>query len=178
MIIHVSAKSGSTTGELTCNGITYACALGRTGIIPDETKREGDGATPAGRWPMRRLLFRGDKCAAPKTGLPSNQIGESDGWCDAVDDPAYNSAVKLPYWASAENLWRDDDLYNLIVVLGHNDAPVRPGRGSAIFLHVAKQSEDGLAPTEGCVALPEEILKNVLESCSSETILEIALTDN
>ena len=114
------------------------CALGRGGVAALAAKREGDGATPAGLWPMRRLFYRPDRIAAPATRLPSTALQESDGWCDAPADQAYNRAVKLPYAASAEHLWRDDEVYDLIVVLGYNDAPVIPGRGSAIFLHVAR----------------------------------------
>ena len=124
------------------------CALGRGGL--SETKREGDGATPVGAWPLRRLLYRPDRLALPQTGLPTTPIGPADGWCDAPGDANYNLPVILPYPASAEQLWREDAVYDLIVPLGYNDAPVVPGLGSAIFLHLAR---DDYAPTEGCVAL-------------------------
>ncbi len=126
------------------------CALGRGGVVPAGEKVEGDGATPAGLWPLRRVLFRPDRLARPITGLPVSALAPSDGWCDAPGDRLYNQPVALPYAASAEQLWRDDRLYDLIVVLGHNDQPVRAGAGSAIFLHVAKAD---YSPTEGCVAL-------------------------
>ena len=109
---------------------------------------------------MRRLLYRADRLAAPRTGLPSAAIAEDDGWCDAPDDARYNQQVKLPYGASHERLWRDDGLYDLLVVLGHNDAPVRPGMGSAIFLHCA---QDEFTPTEGCVALQKSALLALLD---------------
>ncbi len=126
----------------------FRCAIGRGGRRRD--KREGDGATPAGAWPMRRLLYRADRIERPRTGLPVSAVGESDGWCDAPLDRAYNRPVALPYPASAEALWRADGIYDLIVPLGYNDAPVVSGAGSAIFLHVARAD---FAPTEGCVAL-------------------------
>jgi L,D-peptidoglycan transpeptidase YkuD (ErfK/YbiS/YcfS/YnhG family) len=124
------------------------CALGRGGL--SEAKREGDGATPIGAWPLRRLLYRPDRIERPVTGLPATPIGPADGWCDAPADRNYNLPVILPYPASAETLWREDTVYDLIVPLGYNDAPVAPGLGSAIFLHLAR---DGYLPTEGCVAL-------------------------
>jgi L,D-peptidoglycan transpeptidase YkuD (ErfK/YbiS/YcfS/YnhG family) len=124
------------------------CALGPAGLVHD--KREGDGATPIGAWPCRWLYFRPDRLAAPPTGLRRVALSPGDGWCDAPLDPHYNRPVRLPYPASAEALWREDGVYDLIVPLGYNDAPVEPGRGSAIFLHLARPD---YAPTQGCVAL-------------------------
>ena len=139
------------------------CALGRGGVAAAGAKREGDGATPAGLWPLRRLFYRPDRLSAPGTRLPVSALRPSDGWCDAPGDPAYNRPVTLPYPASAERLWRDDNVYDLIVVLGYNDAPVIRGRGSAIFLHVARPD---YSPTEGCVALAEADLLSVLAEAS------------
>jgi L,D-peptidoglycan transpeptidase YkuD (ErfK/YbiS/YcfS/YnhG family) len=133
------------------------CAVGKGGI--SDEKHEGDGATPVGAFVMRQLLFRPDREARPKTLLPSSAISPSDGWCDAPRDKAYNRPVHLPYRASAENLWRDDHLYDLLVVLGYNDDPVVPGQGSAIFLHLAAPD---FAPTVGCVALGRDDLLTVL----------------
>ena len=140
-------------------GESHPCAVGRSGVVAAAEKREGDGASPAGAWPMRRLLYRADRLAQPETGLPVAAIAEDDGWCDDPQDGAYNQPVQLPYAASHERLWRDDEIYDLIVVLGHNDAPVRPGQGSAIFLHCARP---GFTPTEGCVALAPETLLRLL----------------
>jgi L,D-peptidoglycan transpeptidase YkuD (ErfK/YbiS/YcfS/YnhG family) len=137
--------------------LRFRCAIGKGGRRL--VKREGDGATPVGAWPMRGLLYRPDRLTPPATGLPSTAIGRTDGWCDAPSDAAYNQLVTLPYRASAERLWRRDPVYDLIVVLGYNDAPVEPGRGSAIFLHVARP---GYRPTEGCVALARRDLLAVL----------------
>jgi L,D-peptidoglycan transpeptidase YkuD (ErfK/YbiS/YcfS/YnhG family) len=111
---------------------------------------EGDGITPRGSWPVREIFYRADRVARPRTSLPVRAMEKNDGWCDAPDDVHYNRLVKLPYPASHETMWRDDPLYDLVVVLGFNDDPVVPGKGSAIFLHLAR---DGYAPTHGCVAL-------------------------
>lgn len=124
------------------------CAVGRGGI--GEKLREGDGVTPAGRWPLRRILYRADRVTKIQSAFGMTVIARDDGWCDAPADPAYNCAVKLPYGANAETLWRDDRLYDVVVVVGYNDAPVVPGKGSAIFIHVAS---DDFGATEGCVAL-------------------------
>jgi L,D-peptidoglycan transpeptidase YkuD (ErfK/YbiS/YcfS/YnhG family) len=135
------------------------CALGPAGVTAAVDKREGDGASPAGAWPMRRVLYRPDRRPAPRTGLPVEPLLPSDGWCDAPADVAYNRQVTLPYPASAERLWRQDAVYDLIVVLGHNDDPVVPGAGSAIFLHLARAD---YAPTQGCVALSAADLEDLL----------------
>lgn len=130
------------------------CAVGRGGI--GANKREGDGITPVGKWRMRALLFRPDRLPrAPLTGLPLRGLRPEDGWCDDPGDPLYNRPVKLPFRAHAENLWRDDVVYDLIVALGYNDDPPVPGRGSAIFLHVARPD---FSPTEGCFALAHDDL--------------------
>jgi L,D-peptidoglycan transpeptidase YkuD (ErfK/YbiS/YcfS/YnhG family) len=131
----------------------WPCRLGRAGITA--TKREGDGATPAGAWPVRALLYRPDRLARPSTALPCSALEVEDGWCDDVADPAYNRRVRLPHPGRCEALWRDDAVYDLIVPLGYNDDPVIRGAGSAIFLHLARA--DG-GPTEGCVALELEAL--------------------
>ncbi len=124
------------------------CAVGRGGIAIKDS--EGDGITPVGRLPMRRVLYRADRLPRPDTALPVAEIKQDDGWCDAPGDPNYNLPVQLPYSASAENMWRADRVYDVVVVLGFNDAPVVPGKGSAIFLHLARED---FRPTEGCVAV-------------------------
>lgn len=129
-------------------GIIRRCAVGRNGI--GSKQREGDGITPAGKWPLRRVFFRGDRLDLPKTILPVEKIDHNDAWCDIPGDPNYNRLVRLPYATLSERLWRDDHLYDVITVVGFNDSPVVQGGGSAIFIHVAQED---YAPTEGCVAL-------------------------
>ncbi len=143
---------------------TFPCAVGRGGVVGRKT--EGDGATPAGCWPLRRVLFRADRLEAPRGGLPTQALTPHDGWCDDPADPAYNRPIIRPTPARHERLWRDDGIYDVIAVLGYNDDPPRPGAGSAIFLHVARA---GFEPTEGCVALALADLLLVLGEASSET---------
>ncbi len=135
-------------GWLRFRGRQVRAALGRGGLRAD--KQEGDGATPLGRLPLRQLLYRADRVAIPATRLPRAPIAAADGWCDDPDHPDYNRAIRLPHPARNECLWRQDAVYDLIVVLGWNDAPVVGNRGSAIFLHLARPD---YAPTDGCVAL-------------------------
>ena len=154
--------------RLLFKGKSYACVIGRGGFTTD--KREGDGATPTGRFPLRSLRFRSDRLEHPQTRLLTRAISPNDGWCDAPDDAQYNRPVSLPFQASHEKLWRDDDLYNLIVDLGYNDDPPRPGLGSAIFLHVKSPQS---RPTEGCVALSQDDLLEILKECGPETCMDI-----
>ncbi len=144
-------------GRFLLRGETYRAALGRGGIRAD--KSEGDGATPVGLLPLRRVLYRADRGRAPACAVPMEPLAPDDGWCDDPTHRDYNRMVRLPHPARHERLWRDDAVYDLIGVLGWNDAPVVRGRGSAIFLHVARPD---FAPTEGCVALPEAVLRQVL----------------
>lgn len=149
---------------------TLRCAIGRAGVIAAEMKREGDGRSPVGVWAIRKVLYRPD-AGEPQTALPKEAIAPDDGWCDDPGDPAYNRPVKLPQRASFEKLWRDDHMYDRVVVLGHNDDPPAPYMGSCIFLHLAR---DGFGPTEGCVALARDDLEAVLRAAKPGDTLEIA----
>jgi L,D-peptidoglycan transpeptidase YkuD (ErfK/YbiS/YcfS/YnhG family) len=126
--------------------------------------------TPAGRYPLRRVLYRADRLPTPTSALPVAALAPDDGWCDDPADAAYNRPVKLPYGGRHERLWRDDGLYDVIVVIGHNDDPVVPGRGSAVFLHVAGP---GYPPTDGCVALALRDLLELLAAVSRDDHLVI-----
>jgi L,D-peptidoglycan transpeptidase YkuD (ErfK/YbiS/YcfS/YnhG family) len=147
-------------GRFDLDGREVRCSLGRSGVIPAADKREGDGASPLGVWPLRRLIYRPDRGGAPQTALPSIALQPDDGWCEDPQDPNYNQPVKQPYSASTDWMWRQDHLYDLVVVLGHNDDPVVPGAGSAIFLHLARP---GYSPTQGCIGLTREDLEALLE---------------
>ena len=143
-------------------------ALGRSGIAA--LKREGDGSTPLGRFPIRQVLYRADRVARPRTRLPVRAIGALDGWCDDPTSRNYNRLIKLPWKRSAEGLRREDHLYDLVLVLGYNDRPRVRGRGSAIFVHLARP---GYTPTEGCIALSRQDLSALLAQVGPRTLLDI-----
>jgi len=148
-----------------------ACAVGRGGIVAASAKREGDGATPAGRWPLRHVFFRPDRLDRPETRLPTAALTPDLGWSDDPADPErYNSAVRLPYDRSHEVLWREDHLYDIIVVLGINDGPPVAGRGSALFFHLARPD---YGPTAGCVAVARGDMLAMLRACGPESVMEI-----
>ena len=144
-------------GLMRFQGRVYRCALGKGGLSAE--KREGDGSTPIGLLPLRRLLYRADRLAPPQASVAIAPIAPEDGWCDDPTHADYNQQIRLPHPARHEILWRADHIYDVIGTLGWNDAPVARGRGSAIFLHLARP---GLAPTEGCVALERQDLLQVL----------------
>lgn len=171
-IIVVRAARGAATGTLAFNGRTYACALGRAGIVSG--KHEGDGGTPAGTYPLREVRYRPDRLPPPRTKLPIFAIAPDDGWCDDPADPAYNKPVKLPYPASAERMAREDSAYDALAVIGYNDASPVPGKGSAIFLHIVRTAPDGAAlPTTGCIALAKPDLLTVLAAATPHTLIDI-----
>jgi L,D-peptidoglycan transpeptidase YkuD (ErfK/YbiS/YcfS/YnhG family) len=145
------------------------CAIGPAGIAIKHA--EGDGVTPQGVFALRQIFYRADRIAKPQSVLPVHALRPQDGWCDAPSDPHYNQLVQLPYPASAEQMWRDDHLYDLVAVVGFNDDPVRPGKGSAIFLHLAKPD---YSPTAGCVALTEPDLRAALEQLQPGDKIRIA----
>jgi L,D-peptidoglycan transpeptidase YkuD (ErfK/YbiS/YcfS/YnhG family) len=153
----------TSSGLLTIGRHSMRVALGRGGIVPE--KREGDGGTPVGVLPLRRIYYRPDRERVPVCAVSVRALQPHDGWCDDPRHPDYNRAVTLPIDASAETLWRDDHVYDIIGVLGWNDDPVVPGRGSAIFLHLARPNYE---PTEGCVALAADDLRRVLALGATE----------
>ncbi len=163
-VLHVVSER-----ELTFNGRTYHCAIGEHGFT--ESKQEGDKCTPLGEFALRECWYRADRVDRPETILPTRAIAKTDGWCD---DPAdahyYNKHVTLPYDASHEKLWREDHAYDLIVPLGYNDDPPELGKGSAIFMHVAKPR---YKPTEGCIALSRADLLEILAEIGVETRMRI-----
>jgi L,D-peptidoglycan transpeptidase YkuD (ErfK/YbiS/YcfS/YnhG family) len=167
MDLIVTARMGETRGLARLGDRTFDCALGRSGLVPD--KREGDGGTPIGRFPFRRLLYRADRVARIETRLPARHIERDDGWCDDPASPDYNKPVRLPHPARHEEMWLETPLYDLVVVIGHNDNPVVPGAGSAVFLHVARND---WGPTAGCIAFRREDLLAILSHVSTNYEIE------
>ncbi len=159
-----SLNRKAASGVATIGPLVLHCGLGRAGMTAQ--KREGDGATPIGRWPITNVLYRPDRLrglhlsSVQRKGRP---IGIRNGWCDAVGDRNYNRPVQHPYPATAEALWREDHLYDVIVILGHNRRPRVQDGGSAIFMHLARELDGGgIGPTAGCVSLRRRDLALVL----------------
>jgi len=168
-LIRVSAAAGDRTrGHLQAGNLVFPVALGRSGILTN--KREGDGATPRGRFRLVRLWWRPDRMARPHTQLPVRRISKDDGWSEAPGERNYNRPVKVAAGSSADRLWREDHLYDLIVELDHNTRPRVANRGSAVFIHFAREE---YKPTAGCVALKRGDLLKLLRMLSRESWIDI-----
>lgn len=148
MVVLRRAPGNRLEGRLSLGWRVLKVALGRSGI--KALKREGDGGTPLGRFAFREVLYRADRGSRPSTRLKASTIRPCDGWCEDPRNPNYNKLVKIPADTNADRLTRDDPLYDLVIVLGYNDVPRVRGRGSAIFMHLARP---GYTPTAGCIGL-------------------------
>jgi L,D-peptidoglycan transpeptidase YkuD (ErfK/YbiS/YcfS/YnhG family) len=167
--IYVRKRPGfRSQGWLIAGGSQIPVAIGRSGILAN--KREGDGGTPRGRFRLVRLWWRPDRMPRPRTTLPVRRIGKQDGWSEDPSDRLYNRPIHLPDSAKGDRLWRQDRLYDLIIELDHNTRPRVAGRGSAVFIHVARE---GFKPTAGCVALQAPRLQRLLERVGPDTRIVI-----
>ena len=140
-------------GFLKSENLKFKCSIGYNGL--SNNKCEGDGCTPVGHFKITKILYRPDKINDCKFVLNSEVIKKLDGWCDDINSDLYNQKIEFPFGPSAEHLYRNDDLYDLVCIIDYNLNPIIRGKGSAIFLHVA--SED-YSPTQGCIALKKEEL--------------------
>ena len=165
----VRARPGNRSqGLLVAGKAVFPCALGSGGV--SSNKREGDGATPLGVMRILSGYFRGDHVEGKRTRLAMTPIDAALGWCEVPGDRNYNRPVKIPYGASHETMRRADRLYDYCLVLDWNISPRRRGRGSAIFFHIARP---GFTPTQGCVAVTEQVMKRLLPFLSDRTVLRV-----
>jgi L,D-peptidoglycan transpeptidase YkuD (ErfK/YbiS/YcfS/YnhG family) len=155
-------------GILALGAMALPCALGRSGIRA--LKREGDGATPMAHLRLICGFYRPGGGRWPATALAMRPIGPADGWCDAPTDRNYNRPVRLPYPASHERMARTDGLYDICIALDWNLSSRGRGRGSAIFLHLARP---GYPPTAGCIALSRRDMARILPRLSRRTIIRV-----
>lgn len=167
--IRVRARPGHPSqGILVAGHLVIRVTLGRSGIRAN--KREGDGATPAGRFHPVRVWWRPDRGRRPHPRLPVRRIAPDTAWCEDPADRRYNQ----PFYRSAnepgDRLWRADHLYDLIVEIDHNRRPRVAGRGSAVFLHLSRP--DG-RPTAGCVAMTAFRLRHLVNRLTPATVLHI-----
>ena len=156
-------------GVLRAGGIVAPAAIGARSLT--RFPREGDKATPAGAFMLMHVLYRPDRVQRPRTSLPVSPLHPRDGWCDEPHAALYNRPVHHPTRLSAEELWRTDHLYDIIVVINFNIHPRQQGRGSAIFFHIARPD---FSPTLGCVAIALPHMQRVLALCGPRTRLVTA----
>ncbi|WP_354085982.1 L,D-transpeptidase family protein [Bradyrhizobium sp. S3.3.6] len=158
------AAGNSRRGWLTAGQLTIPVALGRGGILAN--KREGDGGTPRGHFRPRRLWWRGDRHSRPQTFLPARTIGDTDAWCEDPGDRHYNQWIRRGEGEGGDRLKRADQLYDFIIEIDHNTRPRIAGRGSAVFLHLAR---DNFGPTAGCVSMTKAAMLQLLRLIGPRT---------
>jgi L,D-peptidoglycan transpeptidase YkuD (ErfK/YbiS/YcfS/YnhG family) len=167
--LRVRSRPGRPSeGWLTVGQQTFRVALGRGSIRAN--KREGDGGTPRGEFRLIRLWWRADRHPRPPTRLPARRITRDLAWCEDPGDRRYNHWFRRAPGATGDRLWRDDRLYDFIVEIDHNTRPRVAGRGSAVFIHVARP---GFRPTAGCVAMGLPRLRWLLGRMGPETRIAI-----
>lgn len=163
--VRVRAAAGNPRrGWLVADGHAIPVALGRGGILAN--KREGDGGSPRGVFHPRRLWWRADRHPQPRTHLSVRRITPEDAWCEDPDDRHYNRPVRLARARSGDRLMRGDHLYDFIVEIDHNTRPRIAGRGSAVFLHLAR---DNFGPTAGCVSMTKSSMLHLLRRLGPKT---------
>jgi L,D-peptidoglycan transpeptidase YkuD (ErfK/YbiS/YcfS/YnhG family) len=163
--IRVKPAAGNPRrGWLTAGQLTIPVALGRGGILAN--KREGDGGTPRGSFRPRQLWWRGDRHSRPQTFLPARSIGDTDAWCEDPGDRHYNQWIRRGEGEGGDRLKRADQLYDFIIEIDHNTRPRIAGRGSAVFLHLAR---DNFGPTAGCVSMTKAAMLQLLRRLGPRT---------
>ena len=167
--ITIRAAAGNPRrGWLTAGGRTIPVALGRGGIRAN--KREGDGATPRGNFRPVRLWWRADRHPRPRTFLPVRRITPDLAWCEDPADRRYNRPFRRFLGEAGDRLWRDDYLYDFVIEIDHNVRPRVAGRGSAVFLHLAR---DNFEPTAGCVSMTKSAMLHLLQRLGPHTRIVI-----
>ena len=154
--------------HLFVEGRQIPCAIGLNGLT--ENKQEGDLCTPIGIFHFDKIYYRADRLGDMKFIIDSSTINKNDGWCDDQKSDLYNQYIQFPFKEGAEHLYRDDHIYDIVCVLNYNTSPIIPGRGSAIFLHIAKP---GFLGTEGCIAIEREALIEIAASLNADSTIEI-----
>lgn len=160
----------STKALLVAETGEFQCAIGKGGAA--QNKVEGDGKTPLGIFHFRRVFYRPDRWETPISGLPVRALRPDDGWSDDPSRPEYNTLVRLPYDGSHEKMWREDNLYDVVVEIGYNDKPPMPGKGSAIFMHLARPH---FMPTEGCIAVSKTSMIQLLPLLQPSSTIRMQL---
>jgi L,D-peptidoglycan transpeptidase YkuD (ErfK/YbiS/YcfS/YnhG family) len=156
------------TGYLIFKNLKFRCSVGKAGI--KNKKKEGDNITPKGIFKLLKLYYRADKIKKIDTELKKIKIKKNMGWCDDPKSRHYNKVIKIPNNFSYEKLYRNDNIYDLIIVLSYNISPTIKNKGSAIFMHIAK---DKYLPTQGCIALKKIHLIKILKEIKLNTLIKI-----
>jgi L,D-peptidoglycan transpeptidase YkuD (ErfK/YbiS/YcfS/YnhG family) len=156
------------SGYLQYKNLKFRCALGRAGIKKKE--KEGDNITPQGIFKIIKIYYRSDKIKKIKAFIRTIKIKKNMGWCDDSESEYYNQQINLPNKFGYERLYRNDNLYDIILVLNYNTNPTIKRKGSAIFIHVSKNS---YKKTKGCIALQKKHLLELIPLIKKNTKIKI-----
>ena len=156
------------SGYLNYKNFKFRCALGKNGI--KKKVKEGDFITPKGKYKLIKIYYRADRIKKINSPLKKIKLKKNMGWCDDVNSKYYNKQIKINDKISHERLYRKDSLYDILVVLNYNLNPIIRGKGSAIFLHVAKKN---YSKTQGCIALKRNELLNLVSKIRKNTQIKI-----
>ncbi len=157
------------SGYLKYKNFKFRCALGKNGI--KKKIKEGDKITPKGKFKLTKIYYRQDKIKEIKCSITKIKIKKNMGWCDDPKSNFYNQQIKLPSKFGHEKLYRNDRIYDLLVVLNYNTRPIIQNKGSAIFIHIAKKN---YKPTAGCIALKKTDLIKLLQMIKKNTKINIS----
>jgi L,D-peptidoglycan transpeptidase YkuD (ErfK/YbiS/YcfS/YnhG family) len=154
---------------------TLICSVGFNGFVEEDKKQEGDKKTPIGRFSFMYGYYRPDRTSKPNSPLPFYEITKDLCWCDDPKSPHYNQPFNLndarrSNISSFEHMWRDDALYDIVVVVSHNQNPVIPFKGSAIFIHCTNGEDTPYKPSLGCLKLKQPDLLKILLTAETDTI--------
>ena len=153
---------------LTYNQYKVKCTVGKRGI--GYKKKEGDFITPIGLYKIKYILYRKDRIKKIPSKLRKITIKKNMGWCDDPKSKQYNKLVNLPFSYGYEQLFKKENIYDIILVLNYNMKPVKKNKGSAIFIHIAKKNYE---KTQGCVAVKKLDLLKILKEIKINTKVKI-----
>lgn len=165
----VGGPDGSPRYYLDVGSWRYRCSIGRLGMT--RQKREGDGRTPLGRFPILAWRFRPEGVIRARPVASWRLIRADDGWCDDLRSGSYNREIKLPSRLCHEHMWRDDKKYDVVGIMDYNIRQRKIGFGSAIFFHLCS---DEFESTAGCVALSASDMRKILPRLAKGAALVIA----
>ena len=154
--------------NLIYNNYKVKCALGKRGV--GRKKKEGDLITPVGQYKIKYILYRKDRIKKIKTKFKKIVIKKNMGWCNDPKSRDYNKLINLPFNYSYEELFRKENIYDIVLVLNYNMSPIKKNKGSAIFIHIAKKN---YKKTQGCVAVKKLTLLKILKEITIYTKVKI-----
>ena len=153
---------------LTYKQYKVKCAVGKRGI--GLKKKEGDLITPIGEFRIKYILYRKDRVKKIQSKLKIFIIKKNMGWCDDPSSKKYNKLINLPSNASHEKLFKKENIYDIILVLNYNMNPTKKKKGSAIFIHIAKNN---YKKTKGCIAIKKIQLLKIIKEIKINTKVKI-----